>query len=164
MLSYESIVDYPSIDIALFEPEKPANTGNIGRLCVGANISLHIVGRPSFLLRDKEIKRAGLDYWSKLNLIEHKNLESFIEYAQTNTRRIIPVTKFGKTAYFEFSYKEGDILLFGKESTGLPESIVQSLAKNSIYIQMNENIRSLNLSNSAAIVLYEAWRQIIVSN
>ncbi len=163
MLSYENIKDYPSIDIALYSPEKPANTGNIGRLCVGANVSLHIVGRPSFLLRDKEIKRAGLDYWEKLNLVEHKNLESFIEYCEYNSRRIVVVSKFAKFAYFEFTYKEGDILLLGKESTGLPSDVLEQFAQSSVYIQMNENIRSLNLSNSAAIVLYEAWRQHIVS-
>lgn len=161
MLSYENITNYPAVDIALYEPEKPANTGNIGRLCVGANVALHIVGRPSFLLRDKEIKRAGLDYWPKLNLIEHKNIESFMLYSEENARRIVPVTKFGKSVYFKFNYKEGDILLFGKESTGLPENIVQTFIENSVYIQMNENIRSLNLSNSAAIVLYQAWQQFL---
>ncbi len=162
MLSYTNISQYPSVDIALYEPEKPANTGNIGRLCVGANVSLHIVGRPSFLLRDKEIKRAGLDYWEKLNLIEHKNLESFIEYSQSNDRRIVPVSKFAQSVYFEFEYQAGDILLLGKESTGLPEYILERFAKTSVYIQMNEDIRSLNVSNSAAIVLYEAWRQVTI--
>ncbi len=162
MLSYTNTDKYPLVDIALYEPEKPANTGNIGRLCVGANVSLHIVGRPSFLLRDKEIRRAGLDYWQKLNVVEHKNIERFIKYSQENNRRVIPITKFGKSAYFEFAYKEGDILLFGKESTGLPEALLEKFLENTVYIQMNENIRSLNLSNSAAIVLYEAWRQTIL--
>lgn len=163
MLSYKNTSDYPAIDIALYEPEKPANTGNIGRLCVGANVSLHIVGRPSFLLRDKEIKRAGLDYWAKLNLVEHKNIENFIEYCEENRRRIVVVSKFAQESYFEFRYNDGDILLFGKESTGLPDSVLEKFAKSSVYIQMNDNIRSLNLSNSAAIILYEAWRQNIVS-
>ena len=151
-----------SIDVALYCPEIPANTGNIGRLCVGAGCTLHIIGRPSFLMRDKEIRRAGLDYWKKLNLIEHHDEKSFIEYAKENNRNVIPVSKYGKTAYFEYVYKKNDILVFGKESTGLSQVLIDEYKDNSVYIQMSEDIRSINLSNSVAIVLYEAWRQAII--
>ncbi|WP_157154381.1 tRNA (cytidine(34)-2'-O)-methyltransferase [Brachyspira murdochii] len=149
-----------NVAIALYRPEIPANTGNIGRLCVGLNIELHIVSKPSFIISSKEVRRAGLDYWEHLVLIKHENENTFLEYCNNNDRRIIPITKFGKNRYDEFNYSNNDILLFGRESTGLRESLWENDLDNSIYIPMSDNIRSINLSNTAAIVSYEAYRHI----
>ena len=136
-----------NVSIALYRPEIPSNTGNIGRLCVGLNISLHIVSKPSFILSAKEIRRAGLDYWEKLNLIKHENEHTFLEYCKDD----------------EFNYSNDDILLFGRESTGLRESIWENDAANSVYLPMSDDIRSINVSNTAAIVSYEAFRQICLN-
>ena len=153
-----------TIDVALFRPEIPANTGNIGRLCVGSNSTLHIVGRPAFLMRDKDLKRAGLDYWDKLSFIKHEDENSFLEYSKEFSKEIVVISKFAKTRYDLFDYKDKDIiLLLGRESDGLEigrASCRERVSDNyeSVYIPMSENIRSLNLSNSAAVVLYEALK------
>ena len=152
-----------NVSIALYRPEIPSNTGNIGRLCVGLNISLHIVSKPSFILSAKEIRRAGLDYWEKLNLIKHENEHTFLEYCKENNKRIVPISKFGAIRYDEFNYSNDDILLFGRESTGLRESIWENDADNSVYLPMSDNIRSINVSNTAAIVSYEAFRQLCLN-
>lgn len=152
-----------NVSIALYRPEIPANTGNIGRLCVGLNISLHIVSKPSFIISSKEVKRAGLDYWEHLNIIKHENEDTFLEYCINNNKRIIPITKFGKNRYDEFNYSNNDILLFGRESAGLRESLWENELENSVYIPMSDNIRSINLSNTAAIISYEAYRHICLS-
>lgn len=149
-----------NISIALYRPEIPANTGNIGRLCVGLDITLHIVSKPSFILSSKEIRRAGLDYWENLQLIRHENENAFLEYSKENNLRIVPVSKFGKVRYDKFDYSNGDIFLFGRESSGLKESIWKNDFENSIYIPMSDKVRSINLSNTAAIISYEAFRQI----
>ena len=152
-----------NVSIALYRPEIPSNTGNIGRLCVGLNISLHIVSKPSFILSAKEIRRAGLDYWEKLNLIKHENEHTFLEYCKENNKRIVPISKFGHIRYDEFNYSDNDILLFGRESTGLRESIWENDAANSVYLPMSDDIRSINVSNTAAIVSYEAFRQLCLN-
>lgn len=152
-----------NVSIALYRPEIPSNTGNIGRLCVGLNIPLHIVSKPSFILSAKEIRRAGLDYWEKLNLIKHENEHTFLEYCKENNKRIVPISKFGHIRYDEFNYSDNDILLFGRESTGLRESIWENDAANSVYLPMSDNIRSINVSNTAAIVSYEAFRQLCLN-
>lgn len=152
-----------NVSIALYRPEIPSNTGNIGRLCVGLNISLHIVSKPSFILSAKEIRRAGLDYWEKLNLIKHENEHTFLEYCKENNKRIVPISKFGHIRYDEFNYSDNDILLFGRESTGLRESIWENDAANSVYLPMSNDIRSINVSNTAAIVSYEAFRQLCLN-
>lgn len=152
-----------NVSIALYRPEIPSNTGNIGRLCVGLNISLHIVSKPSFILSAKEIRRAGLDYWEKLNLIKHENEHTFLEYCKENNKRIVPISKFGHIRYDEFNYSDNDILLFGMESTGLRESIWENDAANSVYLPMSDDIRSINVSNTAAIVSYEAFRQLCLN-
>lgn len=152
-----------NVSIALYRPEIPSNTGNIGRLCVGLNIPLHIVSKPSFILSAKEIRRAGLDYWEKLNLIKHENEHIFLEYCKENNKRIVPISKFGHIRYDEFHYSDNDILLFGRESTGLRESIWENDAANSVYLPMSDNIRSINVSNTAAIVSYEAFRQLCLN-
>lgn len=152
-----------NVSIALYRPEIPSNTGNIGRLCVGLNILLHIVSKPSFILSAKEIRRAGLDYWEKLNLIKHENEHTFLEYCKENNKRIVPISKFGHIRYDEFNYSDNDILLFGRESTGLRESIWENDAANSVYLPMSDDIRSINVSNTAAIVSYEAFRQLCLN-
>ena len=152
-----------NVSIALYRPEIPSNTGNIGRLCVGLNISLHIVSKPSFILSAKEIRRAGLDYWEKLNLIKHENEHTFLEYCKENNKRIVPISKFGHIRYDEFNHSDNDILLFGRESTGLRESIWENDAANSVYLPMSDDIRSINVSNTAAIVSYEAFRQLCLN-
>ena len=149
-----------NISIALYRPEIPANTGNIGRLCVGLGITLHIVSKPSFILSSKEIRRAGLDYWENLNLIKHENENTFLEYSKKNNLRIVPVSKFGNIRFDKFDYSNKDIFLFGRESLGLRESLWENNLDNSIYIPMSNKVRSINLSNSAAIISYEALKRI----
>ena len=146
--------------IILHQPEIPANTGNIGRLCVGLGITLHIVSKPSFILSSKEIRRAGLDYWENLNLIKHENENTFLEYSKKNNLRIVPVSKFGNIRFDKFDYSNKDIFLFGRESSGLRESLWENNLDNSIYIPMSDKVRSINLSNSAAIISYEALKRI----
>ena len=152
-----------NVNIALYRPEIPSNTGNIGRLCVGLNMTLHIVSKPSFILSAKEVRRAGLDYWDKLNLIKHENENTFLEYCNTNNRRIVPISKFGKIRYDEFDYSNNDIFLFGRETSGLCESLWENSLDNALYIPMSDDIRSINLSNTVAIISYEAFRNIILS-
>ncbi|MCZ9891931.1 tRNA (cytidine(34)-2'-O)-methyltransferase [Brachyspira hyodysenteriae] len=163
-MTQKKINDDFNIIIALYRPEIPANTGNIGRLCVGLNIPLHIVSKPSFIISSKEVRRAGLDYWEHLELVKHENENTFLEYCNNNNKRIVPITKFGKHRYDEFQYSNNDILLFGRESSGLRESLWENDLENSIYIPMSDNIRSINVSNTAAIVAYEAYRHIILNN
>ena len=148
----EEIFNNFNISIALYRPEIPANTGNIGRLCVGLGITLHIVSKP--------IRRAGLDYWENLNLIKHENENTFLEYSKKNNLRIVPVSKFGNIRFDKFDYSNKDIFLFGRESSGLRESLWENNLDNSIYIPMSDKVRSINLSNSAAIISYEALKRI----
>jgi tRNA (cytidine/uridine-2'-O-)-methyltransferase len=144
--------------IVLYQPEIPGNTGNIGRLCVGTNSELHIIKPMRFLLTDKYLKRAGLDYWSKLKLHIHENLDDFLAiYGKNN---IYWCTTKTKRIYSEIEYKKSDIFIFGPESRGIPEDILHQNWSNTITIPMTEKIRSLNLSNSVSIILYEAKRQI----
>lgn len=148
------------LNIALYRPEIPPNTGNIARLCVGIRANLHIVGTPSFDMSEKAVRRAGLDYWEHLSLFQHKNWEEFVGNIQDKSRLFL-VTKFGKTKYSDVNYQENDTFLFGRETSGLPEEIrLSSPDSNQIYIPMTKECRSLNLSNATAIVAYEAIRQL----
>ncbi|KQC11816.1 MAG: hypothetical protein APR54_02705 [Candidatus Cloacimonas sp. SDB] len=154
-------MDFPdgkiNFRIALHEPEIPANTGNIGRLCVGANSELHIIKPMRFFLTDKYLKRAGLDYWKKLKLHFHENLAEFLQAFPANS--IYFCTTKSKNVYSDFQFKKGDIFLFGAESKGLPETLLNKFPEKTITIPMTKDIRSINLSNCVAIMLYEAWRQ-----
>ena len=143
--------------IVLHQPEMPANTGNIGRLCVGSNSKLHIVKPMRFLITDKYVKRAGLDYWDKLQ-INFLNDLSEIQSINPEGRIWLCTTK-SNNLYTDVTYKKGDIFVFGAESKGLPESYLEENFEKTITIPMTKNIRSINLSNSVGIVLYEAWRQ-----
>ncbi len=148
------------LNIALYRPEIPPNTGNIARLCVGIRANLHIVGTPSFDMSEKSVRRAGLDYWEHLKLFQHKDWEEFVGTI-TDVSRIFLVTKFGKTKYSDQTYQDNDYFVFGRETSGLPEEIRMSYPdSNQIYIPMTEECRSINLSNAAAIVVYEAVRQL----
>jgi len=144
--------------IALFEPEIPPNTGNIIRLCANTGTQLHLIEPLGFSLDDKQLLRAGLDYHEYAPVKTYPNF-SAIESLYSKSRMFAVTTKVGMP-YHEVSYQEGDIFLFGPETRGLPESIRSQFDHDKkIRIPMAENSRSLNLSNAAAILLYEAWRQ-----
>lgn len=143
--------------IVLHQPEIPANTGNIGRTCVATGTSLHLIEPLGFRLGEKELKRAGMDYWEHLNFTRYINFEEF--QGKHPHARIWMATTKAKRLYSDVSYGMDDYIMFGKESAGIPEEILLDYEESCIRIPMLPQIRSLNLSNSAAIVLYEALRQ-----
>lgn len=144
-------------NIVLFEPEIPQNTGNIARLCACTGANLFLVGKLGFSLSDKYTKRAGLDYWESVNVIKVDSLEQLqSEFKDAN---FYYLTTKSEKSFFEAKFKEGDFLVFGPETRGIPEHILKSNEETSITIPMLEGQRSLNLSNSVSIVLYEAIRQ-----
>lgn len=145
------------INIVLLEPEIPANTGNIGRTCVAAGARLHLIEPMGFKITQKEVKRAGLDYWEHLDVTLY---ESFADFMSKNPEaKIYMATTKAINTYADVSYEPDCFIMFGKESAGIPEEILVKNKETSIRIPMNHEIRSLNLSNSVAIVLYEALRQ-----
>lgn len=159
-------------NIVLHEPEKPDNTGNIGRTCVITGSSLHLIYPIGFRLTRTNIHHAGLDYWDRLRLTKHDNYAAFMEYynnsfvafnsnEKTNKRK--PVIWYASTkahkSYTDVRFEKGDYIMFGKESAGIPEEILAENEEHTIRIPMLPNERSLNLSNSVAIILYEALRQ-----
>ena len=145
------------MNIVLFQPEIPANTGNIGRTCVATGTKLHLIEPLGFLLNDKTIKRAGMDYWQHLDVKRYMNYEEFLE--QNPQAKIFMATTKAKQVYTDVTYDDDCYIMFGKESAGIPEEILVDNEENCIRIPMLDQIRSLNLSNSVAIVLYEALRQ-----
>ena len=144
-------------NIILLEPEIPFNTGAIGRTCVATDTALHLIKPLGFSLDDKMVKRSGLDYWDKLKYFVYENLEDF--YLKNPQANIYFATTKAQRTYDEISYKPNDYIMFGKESKGIPEEILIKNKENSVRIPMWGEIRSLNLSNSVSIVLYEALRQ-----
>lgn len=146
-----------TLNIVLFEPEIPANTGNIGRTCVATNTRLHLIEPLGFRLNEKEIKRAGMDYWKDLDVTRYMNFQEFLE--KNPDAKIYMATTKGKNVYTEVSYEPDCYIMFGKESAGIPEEILAHNKDRCIRIPMVGETRSLNLSNSVAIVLYEALRQ-----
>lgn len=146
-----------TLNIVLFEPEIPANTGNIGRTCVATNTRLHLIEPLGFRLNEKEIKRAGMDYWKDLGVTRYMNFQEFLE--KNPDAKIYMATTKGKNVYTEVSYEPDCYIMFGKESAGIPEEILAHNKDRCIRIPMVGETRSLNLSNSVAIVLYEALRQ-----
>ncbi len=146
-----------TLNIVLFEPEIPANTGNIGRTCVATNTRLHLIEPLGFRLNEKEIKRAGMDYWKDLDVTRYMNFQEFME--KNPGAKIYMATTKGKNVYTEVSYEPDCYIMFGKESAGIPEEILAHNKDRCIRIPMVGETRSLNLSNSVAIVLYEALRQ-----
>ena len=143
--------------VVLVEPEIPPNTGNIARTCALTGTTLHLVEPLGFSLDEKHLRRAGLDYWHHLDLVLHPNLESFL--ATIDGQSYWLLTTKGKKSYADVSYKPNDYLLFGKETAGLPDWLLEKNPERCLRIPMGKEIRSLNLSNSVAIVLYEALRQ-----
>ena len=145
------------MNIILHQPEIPANTGNIGRTCVATGTKLHLIEPLGFKLNEKSIKRAGMDYWEHLDVTRYVNFEEFLE--KNPNAKIWMATTKAKHIYTEVEYFPDDFIMFGKESGGIPEEILVDYEETCIRIPMLEQVRSLNLSNSVAIVLYEALRQ-----
>ena len=149
-----------NLNIVLVEPEIPQNTGNIARTCAAIGAKLHLVRPLGFEISDKYVKRAGLDYWDKLDIEEHYSLSDFLKKYPVNNNMFLVTTK-GQHCYSDVNYSKLDevFLLFGKETKGLPEGLLKEHLENTIRIPMRETLRSLNLSNSVAIVAYEVFRQ-----
>ncbi|MBP5312531.1 MAG: tRNA (uridine(34)/cytosine(34)/5-carboxymethylaminomethyluridine(34)-2'-O)-methyltransferase TrmL [Clostridia bacterium] len=153
-----------ALNIVLVEPEIPANTGNIARTCGSVGARLHLVKPLGFSIDDKHVKRAGLDYWHFVDITVHEGLAAFLEYKKLNFPDIAMyycTTKAAKR-HTDVTFHDGDFLLFGKETKGLPEALIFSDYANAIRIPMLDDpeFRSLNLSNSVAVVIYEAMRQL----
>ncbi len=147
------------IHVALVEPEIPPNTGNIARLCAATFTYLHIVGATGFRMDDRTLKRAGLDYWNEVKLRRHLDLKRL--YASLPQSRFLYFTTKTKKSYAEWKFEKGDCLIFGRETRGLPEELLEKNWERCLTIPMpNENVRSLNLATSVGIVLYEALRQV----
>jgi tRNA (cytidine(34)-2'-O)-methyltransferase len=147
------------LHIALFEPEIPPNTGNIIRLCANTGAQLHLIEPLGFEIDDKRLRRAGLDYHEFANVHIHPDFESFKTWL--GDRRLFACTTKAKQHHHEAHYQDEDVLLFGPESRGLPDSVLDSLDMDAkIRIPMLADSRSLNLSNATGIILYEAWRQL----
>lgn len=147
------------IHIALFEPEIPPNTGNLIRLCANAGFTLHLIEPLGFQWDDKRVRRAGLDYHELAHVKQHKNFAAFLE--EIEGQRLFALSTKGKKNYAQVQYQAHDCLLFGPETRGLPEEIRQHVrVEQLLTIPMAANSRSINLANSAAIVAFEAWRQL----
>ncbi len=145
------------LNIVLHEPEIPANTGNIGRTCVATGARLHLIEPLGFRLNEKAIKRAGMDYWEKLDVTTYLNYEEFLE--KNPGAKIFYASTKAPHVYTDVNYEDDCYIMFGKESAGIPEDILVNNPDTTVRIPMKGDIRSLNLSNSVAIVLYEALRQ-----
>ena len=148
----------PPFHIVLVEPDIPPNTGNIARLCAGTGTALHLIEPLGFRLTNQAMKRAGLDYWNSVDVTRHPTIETFFE--RVKPKRHFLYSSKGTKIYTEQTYETGDALIFGSETRGLPEAMLEEQADCVLTIPMRrEAIRSLNLANSVAIVLYEAIRQ-----
>lgn len=145
-------------NIVLYQPEIPANTGNIGRLCVGSQSRLHLIKPFRFLIDDKSLKRAGLDYWHELDIVLHDNIENLLSVIPKD--KLYFCTTKSTNSYLDRQYNIDDYFIFGPESRGLPETMLNEYPDRCITIPMTNKIRSINLSNSVAIILYEALRQV----
>lgn len=147
------------LNVVLYQPEIPPNTGNIIRLCANSNAALHLIHPLGFTPDEKRVRRAGLDYHQFTSIAQHTNFEQFLQTEQP--KRIFACSTKSSVNYSSVEYQDGDYLLFGPESRGLPADILQSLGKeNIIRIPMIPESRSINLSNAVAIILFEAWRQL----
>ena len=146
-------------DIVLFEPEIPANTGNVIRLSANTGVRLHLIRPLGFDLEDKKLRRAGLDYHEWVNLNIHESLSVFWESRQPE--RVFALTTKGTKVFSDVRFQENDVFLFGPETRGLPADVLKRLgSERCLYLPMKSESRSLNLSNTVSIVLYEAWRQL----
>ena len=149
------------INIVMVEPEIPQNTGNIARTCAATGAKLHLVHPLGFSINEKAVKRAGLDYWDKLEIEEHESFKAFLEKYKPEENNMFFATTKGQKTYADANYYGLDevFILFGKETKGLPEDVLKKYIEKTIRIPMLPNLRSLNLSNSVAIVVYEVLRQ-----
>jgi len=146
------------LDVVLFQPQIPPNTGNIIRLCANSGFRLHLIEPFGFDLDDKKLRRAGLDYHEFAAIKRHKNYEAFIENEQP--KRVLAITTKTSNYYGDVSFEQGDYLLFGSETSGLPEEVRQKIPEqDKIRIPMLKDSRSMNLSNATAVIIFEAWRQ-----
>lgn len=145
------------MNIVLHQPEIPQNTGNIGRTCVATGSSLHLIRPLGFIINDKTLKRAGMDYWKDLDVHYYDSFEDFL--VKNNNPVIYMATTKARKNYCDVSYDKNSFIMFGSEGSGIPEEILLKYKETSVRIPMLENYRSLNLSNSVAIMLYEALRQ-----
>jgi len=158
MLTSRAMQGTEHFNIVLIEPEIPPNTGNIARLCAATGTHLHLVGKLGFSLDDKHLKRAGLDYWPEVKLLRWESL-AILQQAYPQARYWF-TSKKATRSYIEADFKPGDFLVFGKETLGLPEPLLDEQVERSLRIPIfSPAVRSLNLANSAAIILYEALRQ-----
>lgn len=147
------------LDIVLYQPEIPPNTGNIIRLCANTGFALHLIEPLGFDWDDKKVRRAGLDYHEFTNVKRYPNLDAYLE--QRAPKRVFACTTKGKAFFAEVEYQSGDALLFGPETRGLPDDIIQSLPmEQRVRIPMAPESRSMNLSNAVSVFVYEAWRQL----
>ncbi|MBW7471038.1 tRNA (uridine(34)/cytosine(34)/5-carboxymethylaminomethyluridine(34)-2'-O)-methyltransferase TrmL [Marinobacter sp. M216] len=147
------------LNVVLYEPEIPPNTGNIIRLCANTGCRLHLIEPLGFTLEDKQMRRAGLDYSEYATITVHQSYAAFLEAEQP--RRLFGLTTKANRGYHEATYQAGDYLMFGPETRGLPAEVRASLAtEHCLRVPMRPDSRSLNLSNTAALVVYEAWRQL----
>jgi tRNA (cytidine/uridine-2'-O-)-methyltransferase len=147
------------LNVVLFEPEIPPNTGNVMRLCVNTGARLSLIHPLGFELDDKRLKRAGMDYREWADVQQYQNFDEFLTTEKPN--KVYAFSRFAQQNYAEVSYKDGDALVFGPETRGLPKSLLETLPESQrILIPMREGNRSLNLSNAAAVAVYEAWRQL----
>ena len=146
-----------SLNIVLLEPEIPQNTGNIARTCAATGALLHLIEPMGFTVTDAKLKRAGLDYWNKLDITYYKNIEDF--YERTKGGEYFYFSTKAPRCYTDIAYPNPCYLIFGKESAGIPETILKKNLSRTVRIPMRESLRSLNLSNSAAIAVYEVLRQ-----
>ena len=145
------------MNVVLVEPEIPQNTGNIARTCAGLGVVLHLVRPLGFSTSDRYLKRAGLDYWEHVDVRYYNSLDELIEINKGSN--FYYCTTKAENSYTDFKYNEGDFFVFGKETKGLDENLLKQNYSSCIRIPMNKNIRSLNLANSVAVILYEAFRQ-----
>ncbi|MED1094765.1 MULTISPECIES: tRNA (uridine(34)/cytosine(34)/5-carboxymethylaminomethyluridine(34)-2'-O)-methyltransferase TrmL [Bacillus] len=149
-----------ALHVVLYQPEIPANTGNIARTCAATNTTLHLIRPLGFSTDDKMLKRAGLDYWKFVNIVYHDSLNELFE-ANKNGQFFF-ITKFGQKPHTSFSYEDSStdyFFVFGRETNGLPKEIIENNMERCLRLPMTEHVRSLNLSNTAAILIYEALRQ-----
>jgi len=147
----------PHVHIVLFEPEIPQNTGNVARTCAATGASLHLIRPLGFAIDDKKLKRAGLDYWDKLDITYYDGLADF--FGKHSDKPIYYFTTKARNTYADVSYGDEVFLMFGKESAGLPEELLYQNPETAVRIPMRDKLRSLNLSNSVAIAVYEVFRQ-----
>ncbi|MCM3181212.1 tRNA (uridine(34)/cytosine(34)/5-carboxymethylaminomethyluridine(34)-2'-O)-methyltransferase TrmL [Cytobacillus horneckiae] len=149
-----------SVHVVLYQPEIPSNTGNIARSCAATGTTLHLIRPLGFSTDDKMLKRAGLDYWQFVNINYYDSIDEFFE--KNEGGEFFYLTKFGTTPHSSFDYSDNNknyFFIFGRETTGLPKDIIENNKDRALRIPMNDHVRSLNLSNTAAILIYEALRQ-----